>query len=95
MKKKLLKTKATKKHIIVNSEKLPGALPEIRNGGLFWGPGGSPQAREAIKGLESKPTAAGGWGFGDKAPSRQSHGGLGAKPPALENIAFFFKNNVI
>ena len=35
------------------------------------------------------------WGFGGKAPSRRRHGGLGAEPPALENFAFFCKNNFI
>ena len=30
------------------------------------------------------------WG---EAPSRWKHGGLGAEPPALENFAFFCKNN--
>ena len=41
------------------------------------------------------PPAAGAWGFGGKAPSRRRHGGLGAEPPALENFAFFCKNNFI
>ena len=35
------------------------------------------------------------WGFGGKAPSRRRHGFLGAEPPALENFAFFCKNNFI
>ena len=35
------------------------------------------------------------WGSEGKAPSRRRHGGLGAEPPALENFAFFFKNNLI
>ena len=46
-------------------------------------------------GLGAKPPAAGGWGFGGKAPSRQRHKGVGAEPPALENFAFFCKNNFI
>ena len=37
----------------------------------------------------------GGWGFGGKAPSRWRHGGLGAEPPALEDFAYFCKNNLI
>ena len=72
------------------------ALPEIRNGGGCLG------------GLGAEPPAAGGqWGSGGeapscrrlgfvgKAPSRRRHGGLGAEPPALENFAFFCKNNFI
>ena len=39
------------------------------------------------------PAAGGQWGFGGKAPSRRRHEGLGAEPPALENFAFFCKNN--
>ena len=50
---------------------------------------------EANGGLGAKPPAAGGWGFGGSAPSRRRHGGLGAKPLALENFAFFCKNNFI
>ena len=41
------------------------------------------------------PAAEGQWGFGGKAPSRRRQGGLGAEPPALENFAFFCKNNFI
>ena len=44
---------------------------------------------------ESGGGAAGGSGFGGKAPSRRRHGGLGAEPSALENFAFFCKNNFI
>ena len=51
-------------------------------GGLFWGSGGA-------------ALAAGGWGFWGKAPSHRRHGGVGAEPPALENFAFFCKNNKI
>ena len=59
-------------------------------------------------GLGAEPPAAGGqWGYGKEAPSRRRlgvwgkvlsrrrHGGLGAEPPALENFAFFCKNNFI
>ena len=47
-------------------------------------------------GLGAKPPAArGNWGSGGKAPSRRRHGGPGAEPPALENFAFFFKNNLV
>ena len=55
--------------------------------------GRSPQPPEANGGLGASSPAAGGWGFGGKAPSRRRHGGLGAEPPALENFAFFCKNN--
>ena len=65
-------------------------------GGAVWGVWGrSPQPPDASEGLGAKPPAAGGWGFGGKAPSRRRHGGLGAEPPALENFAFFCKNNFI
>ena len=40
-------------------------------GGLFGGRGRAPQSPEANGGLEAKPPAAGGWGFGGKAPSAQ------------------------
>ena len=39
------------------------------------------------------PSAARGWGFGSKAPTRRRYAGLGAESPALENFAFFCKNN--
>ena len=45
--------------------------------------GRSSQLPEVSGGLGAKPLAAGG--------TR----GLGAEPPALENFAFFFKNNLI
>ena len=65
-------------------------------GGAVWGVWGrSPQSPEANGGLGAKPPAAGGWGSGGKAPSRRRHGGLGTEPPALENFAFFCKNNFI
>ena len=35
------------------------------------------------------------WGSGGEAPSRRRHGGLGVEAPALENFAFFSKNNLI
>ena len=35
------------------------------------------------------------WGCGDGAPSHRRHEDLGAEPPALENFAFFFKNNLV
>ena len=35
------------------------------------------------------------WRFRGKAPSRRRHRGYGAEPPALENFAFFCKNNFI
>ena len=34
-------------------------------------------------------------GSGCGAPSRRRYGGLGVEPPALENFAFFCKNNLI
>ena len=50
----------------------------------------------------AEPPAAGGqWGSGGEVPTRrrlgvwEKHGGLGAEPPALENFAFFCKNNFI
>ena len=47
-------------------------------------------------GLEAKtPAAVGQWGSGGEAPSRRKHGSVGAEPPALENFAFFCKNNLI
>ena len=46
-------------------------------------------------GLGANPPAAVGWGFGGKAPSRRKHEGLEVEPPALENFAFFWKNNFI
>ena len=62
---------------------MAGAQLEIRDWGAVLGVWGrSPQAPEAIGGL------------GAKAPSRRRYGGLGAEPPALENFAFFFKNNL-
>ena len=54
-----------------------------------------PQLPEAIGGLEAKPLAAGDWESGGKAPSRRRQRDLGAEPPALENYAFFSKNNLI
>ena len=54
--------------------------------GLFGGSGGYAPSRRRPMGV---------WGFGGKAPSRWRHGGLGAEPPALENFAFFCKNNFI
>ena len=84
MKKKLLETKATKTHMIINSAKRGKHI--ARNS----------QLRGCYGGLGAEPPAAGGyWGSGGKAPSRRRHGGLGAEPPALENFAFFFKNNLI
>ena len=84
MKKKLFKTNAKKLHMIINSAKCDKHV--VRNSQL----GGS------CGGLGAKSPAAGGyWGSGGKAPSRRRHGGLGAEPPALENFAFFFKNNLI
>ena len=47
-----------------------------------------------VGGLGEEPPAAGGWGFRGKAPSRWRHGGLGAETLALENFAFFCKNNL-
>ena len=65
-------------------------------GGAVWGVWGrSPQPPEANGGLGAKPPAAGGWGFRGKAPSRRRHGGLGGGAIALENFAFFCKNNFI
>ena len=49
---------------------------------------------EPPKGIEdqgAKPTAAGGWGFGDKAYSRLRHGGLGAEPQCSKILHFFAK----
>ena len=57
-------------------------------GGLFWGSGGGAWAG-------GEAPSAGGWEFGGKAPRRWRHGGLGMEPPALENFAFFCKNNLI
>ena len=45
-----------------------------------WGSGGEAPSR---------------WRFRGKAPSRRRHRGYGAEPPALENFAFFCKNNSI
>ena len=56
MKKKLLKIKAMKKHIFINSEKLTYKA-EIRNGGTGLGGWGL-----IVGGLEMKPPAAGGLG---------------------------------
>ena len=79
-------------------------------GGCFWGSGGgAPQPPEAKGGLGAKPPAAEGQrGYEGKAPSRRRPMGVwgqspqppeargsGAEPPALENFAFFWKNNVI
>ena len=54
--------------------------------------GGAPSC---WKPMGPKPPAARGWGFGGKAPSGRRHGGLGADHLALENFAFFCKNNFI
>ena len=36
------------------------------------------------------------WGSGGRAPQPpEAIGGLGAEPPALENFAFFLKNNLV
>ena len=59
-----------------------------------------------FRGLGAEPPAAGGrwgsggeapsrWRFRGKTPSRRRHRGYGAEPPALENFAFFCKNNFI
>ena len=73
-----------------------GAWPEIGYEGAVLGVWGqSPQPPETNGGLGAKPSAAEGWGFGDKAPSGRRHGGLGAEPPALENFAIFCKSNFI
>ena len=73
----------------------PGAWQEVRNEGAVLGVWGwSPQLPEANGGLGAKPPAAGSWGSGNEAPSRRRHGGLGAEPSALENFAFFCKNNL-
>ena len=49
----------------------------------------------AAGGQRGSPPAAGGWGSWGKPPSRRRYGVLGAEPPALENFAFFCKNNLI
>ena len=59
-----------------------------------------------LGGLGVEPPAAGGqwgsggeapsrWGSRGKAPSHQRHGGYEAEALALENFAFFWKNNFI
>ena len=54
-------------------------------------PGAQPKIRDGgcFVGLGADPPDAGGWGFGGKACV------LGAEPQALENFAFFCKNNFI
>ena len=64
-------------------------------GGCLGGLGAEPPAAGGQWGSGGKAPSAGGWGFGGKAPSRRRHGGLGAETPALENFAFFCKNNFI
>ena len=61
-------------------------------GGWFGGVGAEPPAAGGQWGLGAKPPAVGGWGFGGKAPAA---GGTGVLSPALENFAFFCKNNLI
>ena len=79
MKKKMLKTKATKNANNYKQYKVTRSLP--RNSQLWTVFGGL----EAIL----KPQEA-IWGSGGKAPNRQRLGGLWAEPPALEIFAFFF-----
>ena len=64
-----------------------GKAPSRRRLGIR---GQSPQSPEAGD-SGAKPPVTGGWEFGGKAPSRR---GLGAEPLALENFAFFCKNNL-
>ena len=54
-----------------------------------WGQ--SPQLPKANRGLEAKPPAAKGWGFGGKAPSRRRHGGLGRSPQRSKILHFSAK----
>ena len=47
-------------------------------------------------GLGAEPPAAGGqWGSGGETPNCQRYGSRGAELQALENFAFFCKNNFI
>ena len=61
----------------------------VRNGGEAVLPLG-----EAVFAMGGE-AAGGQLGVWGEAPSRWKHGGLGAEPPALENFAFFCKNNLI
>ena len=83
MKKKLLQTKATKEHIIINSEKFPGRNQKFTIGDCFGGMGAEPQLPQAIGGFGAKPPAAEGKGVWGQSPQR------------LKILDFFFKNNLI
>ena len=63
-------------------------------GGLFRGSGGFAPSRRML-GVWGLCPQRRRLGFGGFAPSRRRHGGFGAEPPALENFAFFCKNNLI
>ena len=68
--------------MVVSKRLLSGAQPEIRNRGLCSGGvwGLSPHPPKTDEGLGRSPQRPGV--------------GSGAKPPALENFAFFCKNNL-
>ena len=44
-----------------------------------------------LGGLGAKPTAAGGWGSGEKAFGRWRHEGLGAELPAHKKFCIFLQ----
>ena len=73
----------------------PARSQKFAMGGLLGGSGGGAPSRRRPMEVGGSGESAGGCGFGDKAPSRRRNGGLGAEPPALENFAFFCKNNFI
>ena len=64
-------------------------------GGCFGVLGRSPQPPDANGGLEAKLPAPEAGGSGAKPPAAGGTGAWGREPPALENFAFFCKNNFI
>ena len=72
-----------------------GAQPEIRSGGLFWGSwGGAPICGRPLEIWERSPLPLEAGNLGAKPPAAGGTGS-GSKPPALDNFAFFCKNNLI
>ena len=64
-------------------------------GGCFGGLGAEPPAAGGQRGSEGEAPSRRRLRVWGQTPSRRRQGGLGAKPPALENFAFFCKNNFI